>query len=123
MNKFNNYWRNRFLSFGYAFQGIAAFLRSEPHARIHALATVVVVALGCYVKLPALQWVLLLLVIGLVWVTEMINTVVEKIMDHVAPERHPRIKWIKDVAAGAVLVSAIIAVIAGALIFFPYLQR
>lgn len=123
MNKFTNYWRNRLLSFGYAFQGIAAFLRSEPHARIHALATVVVAALGFYVKLPATQWVLLLLVIGMVWVTEMINTVVEKIMDHVAPERHPRIKWIKDVAAGAVLVSAIIAVIAGALIFFPYLQR
>lgn len=123
MNKFINYWRNRFLSFGYAFQGIAAFLRSEPHARIHALATVAVVALGFYVKLPATQWVPLLLVIGMVWVTEMINTVVEKIMDHVAPERHPRIKWIKDVAAGAVLVSAIIAVIAGALIFFPYLQR
>ena len=72
---------------------------------------------------PLMPRVLLLLVIGLVWVTEMINTVVEKIMDHVAPERHPRIKWIKDVAAGAVLVSAIIAVIAGALIFFPYLQR
>ncbi len=119
----NNYWRNRFYSFRYAFQGIAAFLRSEPHARIHALATLVVATAGLYVRLPAVQWVLLLLVIGMVWITEMINTVIEKIMDHVAPEWHERVKWIKDVAAGAVLVSAIIAVIAGVLIFWPFLRR
>ncbi|PUZ27827.1 undecaprenol kinase/diacylglycerol kinase (ATP) [Chitinophaga costaii] len=123
MNASNNYWRRRYQSFRYAFRGIAAFIRSEPHARIHALATIVVVVAGFYVHLPAVQWTLLLLVIGLVWVSEMINTVIEKIMDHLAPEWHERVGWIKDVAAGAVLVSAIIAVVAGALIFLPFLHR
>jgi diacylglycerol kinase len=57
----------------------------------------------------------------MVWITEMLNTVVEKIMDHLSPECHPRVKWIKDVAAGAVLISALVAAITGAVIFIPIL--
>lgn len=117
----NKYLSQRINSFKYAFQGIAAFLRSEPHARIHALATVVVIAAGCWYKLPPKDWINLLIVIGLVWTTEMFNTVVEKIMDHLSPDYHPKVKWIKDVAAGAVLVAAIIAATVGAFIFIPLL--
>jgi diacylglycerol kinase len=51
----------------------------------------------------------------------MFNTVIEKIMDHLSPEYHPAVKWIKDVAAGAVLVAAVIALITGCIIFIPYL--
>jgi diacylglycerol kinase (ATP) len=115
-----SYFSKRIKSFGYAIHGIAAFLKSEPHARIHALATVLVIGAGVYCHLPALQWILLTLVIGLVWVTEMLNTVVEKIMDYLAPQYHERVKWIKDVAAGAVLVAAIVALITGVLVFVPY---
>jgi diacylglycerol kinase (ATP) len=117
----DNYLKQRIRSFGFAFAGIAAFLRSEPHARIHAIATVVVVAAGAYFHIQAIHWIAILVVIALVWITEMFNTVVEKIMDHVAPDYHPRVKWIKDVAAGAVLVASIIAVIVGAVVFIPYL--
>lgn len=116
------YLRQRIRSFGYAFQGIASFLRSGPHARIHAVATVLVVVAGCYYRLSGLQWIAILIVTGMVWITEMLNTVVEKIMDHLSPELHPRVKWIKDVAAGAVLVSAIVAVITAAVIFIPILS-
>ncbi|SDF13154.1 diacylglycerol kinase family protein [Chitinophaga filiformis] len=115
------YLQQRLKSFKYAFQGIYAFLRSEPHARIHAVATVLVVAAGFYCRLSANQWIALLIVTGMVWTTEMLNTVVEKIMDHLSPEYHPRVKWIKDVAAGAVLISALVAAITGAVIFIPIL--
>lgn len=116
-----SYLQQRIRSFGFAIAGIIAFLRSEPHARIHAVATVIVIAAGCWYRLPGSQWIALLLVIGLVWVTEMFNTVIEKIMDHLSPEYHPAVKWIKDVAAGAVLVAAVIALITGCIIFIPYL--
>lgn len=115
------YLQQRLRSFKYAFQGISAFLRSEPHARIHAAATVLVVAAGFYYRLSGNQWIAILIVTGMVWITEMLNTVIEKIMDHLAPEYHPRVKWIKDVAAGAVLISALVAVVIGAIIFIPIL--
>ncbi|HVI45412.1 MAG TPA: diacylglycerol kinase family protein [Chitinophaga sp.] len=115
----NSYISRRIASFGYAFSGIAAFVKSEPHARIHVIATVAVVVAGCWYKLSTAEWMWVILAITLVWVTEMFNTVVEKIMDHLSPEYHPKVKWIKDVAAGAVLVAAIAAAIIGGLIFAP----
>ncbi|WP_143309874.1 diacylglycerol kinase family protein [Chitinophaga vietnamensis] len=117
----NNYISRRLASFGHAFNGIAAFVRREPHARIHAVATIAVVAAGCWCRLSTAEWCWIILAIALVWVTEMINTVVEKIMDHLSPEYHRNVKFIKDVAAGAVLIAAIAAAVIGALIFIPHL--
>ena len=114
-----NYLHRRLLSFRYAFSGIAAFILSEPHARIHAVATVLVTALGFYCGLSGNQWIAISIVTGMVWITEMLNTVIEKMMDHLSPDYHPRVKFIKDVAAGAVLVAAIVALITGAVIFLP----
>jgi diacylglycerol kinase len=116
-----NYLQQRLKSFRFAIDGIVAFLRSEPHARIHAVATVAAIAAACWFGLTGTQWIALLLVIGLVWITEMLNTVIEKIMDHLSPDYHPRVKWIKDVAAGAVLIAALIALITGCIIFIPLL--
>ncbi|MBC9911304.1 diacylglycerol kinase family protein [Chitinophaga varians] len=117
----DSYFSRRLASFGYAFSGIAAFLRSEPHARIHLVATIVVTAAGCWYKLSRMEWILLIITIAVVWVSEMLNTVIEKIMDHLSPDYHPRVKWIKDVAAGAVLIAAIAAAGIGALIFIPHI--
>lgn len=116
-----SYLKKRVRSFGYAFAGIFAFVRSEPHALLHFIATIIVVAAGCCLHVTGMQWIALLTVIGMVWITEMFNTVLEKVMDHVAPDYHPRVKWIKDVAAGAVLIAAIIALIVGLIIFLPLL--
>ena len=116
-----HYLRQRVRSFKFAFQGIAAFLRSEPHARIHAVATVLVIVAGWYFRISANQWIAVMIVTGMVWVTEMLNTVIEKIMDHLSPEYHPQVKWIKDVAAGAVLVATIVAAATGFVIFIPML--
>jgi diacylglycerol kinase len=63
----------------------------------------------------------LAIVTGIVWITEMLNTCIERIMDFAHPEDHPHIKFIKDLAAGAVLVAAFTAVVAGLLIFIPKL--
>ncbi|HEY8916226.1 MAG TPA: diacylglycerol kinase family protein [Chitinophaga sp.] len=114
-----NYLHRRLHSFRYAFSGIAAFIISEPHARIHAVATVLVIALGAWCHITAVQWIAISVVTGMVWITEMLNTVIEKMMDHLSPDYHPRVKWIKDVAAGAVLIAAIVAVITGAVVFLP----
>ncbi|WP_295128977.1 diacylglycerol kinase [uncultured Chitinophaga sp.] len=119
MSLFSKTLYNRLRSFGYAFSGIIAFLKSEPNGRIHALATAAVIVAGCWLGLTTVEWCVILVVTGLVWITEMLNTAIEKAMDHLAPERHERVKFVKDVAAGAVLISAVVAVAAGLLIFVP----
>jgi diacylglycerol kinase len=118
-----SYLHRRVLSFRYAIIGIVTFVYTEPHARIHALATALVIALSAYCHITAMQWIVIGIVTGMVWITEMLNTVIEKIMDHISPEYHPRVKWIKDVAAGAVLIAALVAVITGAVIFLPVLFK
>lgn len=111
----------RLQSFAFAFSGLGAFLRSEPNGRIHLAATLVVLILGAILHCSTGEWAMLLIVMAMVWVTELLNTAIEKIMDHLSPEQHPRVKWIKDVAAGAVLIAAIAALAVGGLIFIPKL--
>jgi len=69
--------------------------------------------------LPPAKWLFIVIAIGLVWVAELFNTAIEKLCDMVCPEQHPQIKFIKDVSAAAVLVTAIIAMITGCIIFIP----
>jgi diacylglycerol kinase len=121
MNMQHSYIGKRLASFGYAFNGITAFLRCEPHALIHVAATIAVAAAGCWYRIAAPEWLWIILAIALVWVAEMMNTAIEKIMDHLSPQQHPGVKFIKDVAAGAVLVAALAAATIGAVIFIPYI--
>ncbi|MGX5818428.1 diacylglycerol kinase [Chitinophaga lutea] len=114
--------RNRLRSFKHAFRGIYEFFRSEPNARIHLAATATVVALAAWARCSPTEWAILTLTIALVIGLEMINTAVEKIMDHLHPQHHAAVKTIKDIAAGAVLVAAIAAVVVALLIFIPKLR-
>lgn len=107
----------RIRSFGYAINGIIAFIKSEHNAWLHLLATIVVISLGVIFSIDAMEWVAISIVMGLVWITEMINTCVEKIMDELTNEKRPSIAFIKDVAAGAVLTAAILAVIVAVFVF------
>ncbi|GEP95396.1 diacylglycerol kinase family protein [Chitinophaga cymbidii] len=109
----------RLQSFAFAFSGLGAFLRSEPNGRIHLVATVAVIILAVVFHCNTGEWALLVIVMAMVWCTELLNTAIEKTMDHLSPDIHPRVKWIKDVAAGAVLVAAIAAAVVGGLIFIP----
>lgn len=113
--------RNRIRSFRYALAGLRRFVNREHNARIHLVATILVVIMARVLEVSAMEAAILAVATGLVWVAEILNTCVEKLADHITRERHPEIGVIKDLAAGAVLVAAIVAVIAGSFIFIPKL--
>lgn len=92
-------------------------LRTEPNARVHALASVSVVAAGLVVGLSRGEWLAIVLTIAAVWSLEAVNTAIEAVCDVVSPERDPRIARAKDVAAGGVLIAAIAAVCVAVLVF------
>lgn len=104
-------------SFLYAFQGIAAALKSERNLRFHLLATTCVVAFGFLVDLEKSEWLLVVLAICGVWSAELFNTAIEKLVDIVHPEQDIRVKFIKDVAAAAVLIVSIAAIAVAVYVF------
>ena len=106
----------------HAIAGIAELLKSQQNAWIHAGATFLVIIAGLFFGVSVLEWCSLILVITLVWVTEALNTAFEFLCDVVSPDFHPLVKKSKDVAAGAVLMSAMGAVTVGLIIFLPHLM-
>ena len=113
--------KNRILSFKFAFRGIGLLISSQPNARLHLFATVVVVFFAVFFKLNSWEWCILTVAITLVWITEALNSALEFLADSITTEFNPLIKKAKDLAAGAVLLSAIGAVILGILVFLPHL--
>jgi len=113
--------RGRIRSFRFAWEGIASFFLAEHNAWLHFMATVAVFTLSALVGVTKNELLALVFAIGFVWVSEMFNTCIERIMDFVSEQRHPDIKFIKDLASGAVLVAAITAVAIGGIIFIPKL--
>jgi undecaprenol kinase len=110
---------NRLQSFRCAFAGIWHTLTTQRNAQIHLAIALVVIIVGLIFKLTLTDWAILALTMGLVLVAEMFNTVTEAAMDYASTDFDPRIKIIKDVAAGAVLTAAITAVSVGLLILGP----
>jgi len=100
----------------YAGRGIRTMLVSQVNARIHALATVFVVALGFALRISRLDWLALVLAVAFVWTAEAINTALEFVCDVASPEFHPLVEKAKDVAAGAVLISAVGAAVTACLV-------
>jgi len=115
-------FRARLCSFRYAFNGLVRFFFEEHNAILHLLATVTVGILIIFFKIRGYELLALVIVTGGVWITELINTAIEKIMDHLSPEQHPQVKYIKDLAAAAVLVAAAVALMTGTIIFIPKLN-
>jgi diacylglycerol kinase (ATP) len=113
------YFRKRLQSFGYAFRGVAILLRSQPNARIHLLAALIVVVLAYSLECSHTEWAILLLTIGTVFTAEAFNTALEFLTDLVSPEYHDLAGKTKDVAAAAVLFTAIIAIGVAIFIFLP----
>lgn len=120
----NRLWNiNRLQSFRCAFAGIWHTLKTQRNAQIHCAIAALTLLAGLFLKLSLAQWAILVLTMGFVIVTEMLNTAIEISMDYVTTDYQPQIKIIKDVAAGAVLIAAITAVIVGLLILGPPLLR
>lgn len=103
----------------YALQGWVTFFHKEANGQIQLFIAVMVIAAGFALRVSVTEWMILLSCMGVVISLEMLNSAIEKICDHVNPKIHPGIKTIKDIAAGAVLWSVVIAAIIGLLIFIP----
>ncbi|MEI8085710.1 MAG: diacylglycerol kinase family protein [Paludibacter sp.] len=106
-------------SFGYAGQGIRSVFQSELNMKIHLMVGILVIICGFIFNISLIEWMLCLLCFGLVIGMEMMNTAIEKLVDLVSPNHHPVAGKVKDIAAGAVLICAIISVIIGLIIFLP----
>ncbi|WP_010650922.1 diacylglycerol kinase family protein [Oceanobacillus massiliensis] len=114
--------KRKIIGFSYAWNGLKEIVRSERNFRIHLTVTVLVIITGLLLHLSALEWGIIILTIGLVLTAEVTNSAIEKTIDYLRPEIHPSAKVIKDVAAGAVLVAAVISVVIGVLIFWPKIE-
>jgi len=108
-------------SFRYAFAGLGYLVRTQPNTRIHLAMAVTVVALGLWLGLPARDWAVLALTVGLVLTAEAFNTALETLVDLVSPEPHPLARTAKDVSAAAVTLAAVAAVVVGLLVLGPAL--
>ncbi len=118
-----SYLIERLRSFAHAFRGLAILLRTQHNAKIHTVATILVVAAGTLFRISPTEWVLIALALVCVWVAEALNTSIEFLVDLVAPDLHPLAGKAKDVAAGAVLIAAIGSLIVGALVFVPHIFK
>ena len=114
-------WKARLKSFVYAWEGIVSFFRWEHNAQIHLAITFLVLVLSVTLGVNKWEAIAVVFSIAFVWIAEMFNTAIEKAMDFITLEKHPQIKLIKDISAGAVLIAAIAAVIVGCFIFIPKL--
>jgi len=114
-------WTARIRSFGYALSGLSFAVRNEPNMRIHVGASLCVIILGLWFGLDAVDWRWLIVAMILVIAAEALNTAVEQCCNAVSQSFHPAIKSAKDVAAGAVLVSAVGASLIGISVFAPHI--
>ena len=111
--------QKRLKSFHYAASGLRLIFKTDHNVWLHLGATAMVIALALILRVSSTDAALLALAMGIVWIAELFNTCLEKVMDFISKETHPTIKWIKDVSAGAVLIASITAVIIGCLVFIP----
>jgi diacylglycerol kinase (ATP) len=109
----------RIQSFGFAIKGLKTLFQTQANARIHALAIVVVTVLGFYFKLENQEWCSVVVAFAMVLSAEAMNTAIEFVVDLVSPQYHPLAGKAKDVAAAAVLITAIGAVVIAAIVFLP----
>jgi len=119
MKRKRNGIQQRLQSFKYAFHGFYTLIKEEPNARIHLLAAVCAIVLGIVLKISPIEWIAIGIGIGLVFMLEFINSALERISDYISPEKNDEIKKIKDLAAGGVLVAAMVALFIGIILFVP----
>ena len=104
-------------SFSYASTGLFHALKNENNFNYHFLATIVVIVLGIILELILVEWIILVILIGLVFLAEIFNTAIEKLVDLIHPEYRPKAGLIKDIAAGGVLMASMISAIGGLILF------
>jgi diacylglycerol kinase (ATP) len=103
----------------HAWRGLGIFLRTTHNSWVHIFFGILSIYLGFILNISNIEWVMIIFVIGLVIITEALNTAFEIDIDLTSPNYHPYARDTKDVAAGAVLISTVIAGIIGLIIFLP----
>lgn len=108
-------------SFSYALTGIKTALLMERNMRIHFFISLVVIGCSIFFSISKLEWLFVIVAIGGIFSLELMNSAVERVVDLITEEYHPLAKQAKDLAAGAVLIYAIIVAVIGMMIFLPHL--
>ena len=106
-------------SFKYAIEGIESAFKTEQNLKIHFIVMAIVIVLGILLKINYIEWAICFLLFGFVITAELLNTAIEVTVDLAMPQKNDKAKLAKDIAAGAVLVSSIIAILVGIVIFVP----
>lgn len=103
----------------YAFKGAWYLIKTEASIQVQGSIGIIMVALGFYYDISAYEWIAQLFAIAMVMGVEGTNSAIEELCDFVHPDFHKKIGIIKDIAAGAVFIVAIVALIIGGIIYFP----
>ena len=115
---------NKFIrGFGFAFKGLGHAVKTQLNFRVHLVLAVIAISLGWYLQLSSSEWLWIIFSIGLVLLTELVNTAIELLVDLVSPEFNETAGKVKDIAAAAVLVTAFTALSIGIIIFLPKLLQ
>lgn len=115
-----SYIQERIRSFTHAFRGVHSLFKETPNVRIHLIAAIMVITSGFVCKISGGEWIAVIIVIGIVFSMEALNTALERLSDYACnKEMHPAIKKVKDLAAAAVLIAALTALAVGLIIFIP----
>lgn len=109
--------KNVISSFKYAFQGMLSALKTERNLKIHVTIMILVIIAGIVLKISKIEWIICIILFGLVIGGEMLNSAIETVVDIAMPDINSKAKFAKDAAAGAVLVFAIASAIIGFMIF------
>ncbi len=113
--------KKHLVSYRYAMRGIWLAFRHEPNMLIHLMATLVVLSINYLLEISRTDWLFTLLLIGVVLMSEVFNTAIEKLADRITQDRDPLIGQAKDLAAGAVLIIGAVAAVCAVIIYWPYL--
>lgn len=108
-------------TFQYAFNGLKWFFASEIKSKIHSICGLAAIILGAILKISLTEWLLIAIAIGLVFITEILNTGLELLVDELVKEQNTSAGRIKDLAAGAVLFAAVVSLVIGVIVFLPKL--
>jgi diacylglycerol kinase (ATP) len=119
--KDETFFTGRLKSMVFALKGAFKLITTEHSVMVQSSLAVLMTLAGFYFGITRVEWMMQILVFGLVLSIEGLNTAVEKVADFIHPEYHERIGFIKDIAAGAVFFAALTAIAIGCIIYFPYL--
>ena len=113
--------KKHLVSYKYAIRGIWLAFRYEPNMIFHVIATIAVLILNALLEVSRIDWLITLALIGVVLMSEIFNTAIEKLANRITPEQDSMIGQAKDLAAGAVLIMGIASAICAVIIYWPYL--